>query len=121
LHGILKNGTLAAMGIPVLKTPPANSKRTSMLYKVLSTCTRKFDVGLYVKVIHLPSFLPSFLGILSWKFIHWRKLHLHSSKNTRTVVAFKKNPCPVLFRPVSQIFFQFFDVALKMAINYMRF
>jgi hypothetical protein len=49
------------MAIPVLETPLANSKRTSMLYKVLSTYTRKFGVGLYVKVIHLPSFLPSFL------------------------------------------------------------
>jgi hypothetical protein len=55
----LKNGTLAAMGIPVLKTPLANNKRTSMLYKVLSTYTREFGAGLYVKAIHLPSFLPS--------------------------------------------------------------
>jgi hypothetical protein len=83
----LKNGTLAAMGVPILKPPPTNSKRTSMLYKVLSTYTRNFGVGLYVKAIP-PSFLPSFLGILSWKFIHWRKLHLYSSKNTHTVVAF---------------------------------
>jgi hypothetical protein len=61
LHGILKNGTLAAMGVLVLKTPLANRKRTSMLYKVFSTYTRKFVAGLCVKVIHL----PSFLGILS--------------------------------------------------------
>jgi hypothetical protein len=58
LHGILKNGTLAAMGVSVLKTPLANRKRTSMLYKVFSTYTRKFVAGLCVKVIHLPSFLP---------------------------------------------------------------